>query len=715
MNTVFFCKLLFFSSFLFLYYIVLVSLFRLWFSGSGTAGYSGDGGIPTAALLYYPTDVAADKWGNVYFTDYQNSAVRFVNTTSKIITSVTTGLYTSVHYTGDAGPASLAKFYLPFFLTMDPTGQALYIGDSGNNVIRSISLSTRNTYPPVLCPSGQAWFSSACTTGCCSCQAGNYCPGDNYQYACLAGTYFTTTGNSDQSGCLPCASGSYSSVAGSLGCTICPAGKYAHSTSGAAYCIDCPVNTYNSNPGASDDSQCTLCNYDQLSLGGSTSCSYAITNIAGTSSSAGFTGDGGFATSATLNYPNGLILSSAANPVAYIADSNNGKIRVMRSATKRISSIVFNAYTLQTMGAFAPYDLAFDNTSTFMYVADLNNAIRRINFNDPVVNMTRFVGNGTVGGCSSDNTLAPSKYPLRQPGSIAMDSSNNIFIADTGNHRVVKYVASTMTMTVVAGATTCPALAGATGDGTANALLNSPWGVAVSSSGALYIADTNNCRIRVVDPTTGYVVSNYAGSPNGVCGFAGDGVPATNAVLNRPTKLALFAQSAPTSAPTSATIIAPTIEVIRTPTSEKPTPSRSLSTSSSSYLLYIADQANHCIRVVKLAGSSSIPYIYTLAGTCEISGYSTNGGPVTLALFNNPSALAVDASGNVYVSDRSNALVRKIKTSAPSSTTAYDVPDGSYIGTVAGNGLFASNSYYGTYTSAYYLFLMSDHRCGNHC
>ena len=512
---------------------------------------------------------------------------------------------------------------------------------------------------------------------------------------------------SDQSSCLPCASGYYASVAGSLRCTICPAGKYAQSAAGAAYCMDCPINTYNSNPGASDVSQCTSCNNNQLSFGGSTSCSYAITNVAGTSTATGFTGDGGAATSAKLNYPNGLILSSAASPIAYIADSNNGKIRMVTSSSKTITSVTLNPHTLKTMGAFSPYDLAFDNTSTFMYVADLNHAIRRIDFTGiGGSNMTRVVGTGTA-GCSAVNTLAPSRYLLQNPQSIAVDSSNNIFIADTGNNRVVQYVASTMTMTVVAGASTCPAAsvsAGSTGDGTANTLLNGPCGVAVSSSGALYIADTNNCRIRVVDPTTGYVVSNYAGSPNGVCGFAGDGVPATNAVLNRPTKLALFAQSAPTSAPTSATIIAPTIEVIRTPTSEKPTPSRSLSTSSSSYLLYIADQANHCIRVVKLAGSSSIPYIYTLAGTCEISGYSTNGGPVTLALFNNPSALAVDASGNVYVSDRSNAMVRKITTSVPSSMSAYKVPDGTYIATTAGSGLFATNSYYGTDASIYIVY-----------
>ena len=109
---------------------------------------------------------------------------------------------------------------------------------------------------------------------------------------------------------------------------------------------------------------------------------------------------------------------------------------------------------------------------------------------------------------------------------------------------------------------------------------------------------------------------------------------------------------------------------------------------------------------MKLTGLSNVPYIYTLAGTCEIPGYSTNGGPVTLALFNNPSALAVDASGNVYVSDQSNALVRKITTSVPSSKHFQGVLDGSYIATAAGNGLFATNSYYGTYASICQLHSM---------
>ena len=72
--------------------------------------------------------MAVDKWGNVYFSDYENSAVRLINTTT--ITSIISGLYTSVHYTGDAGPASLATFYNPYFLTMDPAGQMVEAGQA---------------------------------------------------------------------------------------------------------------------------------------------------------------------------------------------------------------------------------------------------------------------------------------------------------------------------------------------------------------------------------------------------------------------------------------------------------------------------------------------------------------------------------------------------------------------------------------------------------
>ena len=174
----------------------------------------------------------------------------------------------SATYTGDAGPASLANFNNPYSLTMDPIGQVLYIGDSGNNVIRSIFLSSQNSYPPVLCPSGQAWFSSACS-GCCSCSAGNYCPGDNLQYGCPAGTYST-----------------HNTLAPTAAPTVAPTSSF---------------------PSA-----------------------MVITTIAGTGT-AGSTGDGGSATSALLNAPFGIALDSNGDNV-YIAEYGNQKIRMISSA-----------------------------------------------------------------------------------------------------------------------------------------------------------------------------------------------------------------------------------------------------------------------------------------------------------------------------------------------------------------------------------------------
>ena len=610
-------------------------MFLLFFliTGSSIVGYAGDGGRPTAASLYNPWDVAVDKWGNVYFTDYQYSAVRLINTTSRNITSIVSGLYTSVQYTSDAGPASLAKFYHPSFLTMDPFGQALYIGDSGNNVIRSISLSTQSIFPSKLCPSGQAapqWFGLQCT-GCCACAKGSYCPGNNNMYTCPAGTSNNLNSSTSATACVVCNTGSYSSKAGSLTCSLCPAGTYSSSIAGtgSTHCVSCPIGTYNPTMGSS---KCMLCPAGMEALGGATACSYSITTIAGVGGLSGSTGDGGNGVSALLSSSASGFTTDNTGQHGYIADYGNRKIRVLDLTMGTITTLATSLSADYAAGGTStslpatmyPFAVDIGGTGKVLFVVDYtNHIVRKIVLSTGI--MSRYVGS-TTPGCTTDSTTLGNAFSLNYPRGIVVDSSNNVYIADTGNHRIVMTMNSTYMTSIVAGQTlgVVGGNSGSTGDGdpATSARLNAPWGVALDVDGLLHIADTGNCRVRQVSSgiiTT--VVGGFTGQV--VCGYAGDGGPASSAVLNQVVSIAF------------------------SPTND----------------MYIADTSNYCIRIV----NALTDIITTFAGSCVNQG-ATGDGPVAYARFNVINGVTFDALGNLYVMDTGNDIVRKVNVRMATST-----------------------------------------------
>ncbi len=227
-------------------------------------------------------------------------------------------------------------------------------------------------------------------------------------------------------------------------------------------------------------------------------------------------------------------------------------------------------------------------------------------------------GNGTA-GFSGDGGLATAAQ-IHAPYGVAADSAGNLYIADQSNNRI-RAVTAAGVISTLAGIGT----AGFSGDGgqAAAAQLNFPSGVAVDSTGNIFIADLNNSRIRKV--TTAGVISTVAGT--GSQGFSGDGGPATAAQLNFPIGLAVDSLGN----------------------------------------LYIADQANNRIRKVTAFG-----VITTVAGN-GTAGFSGDGGLATSAQLNSPAGVAVTPSGNLYIADRGNNRIRKV--------TTFGV-----ITTVAGNG-----------------------------
>jgi trimeric autotransporter adhesin len=248
------------------------------------------------------------------------------------------------------------------------------------------------------------------------------------------------------------------------------------------------------------------------------------TVFAGTGAN-GFAGDGGPAAQAELNNPVGLAMDKSGN--LYIADSSNNRIRQI-SPGGVITTIAGNgqaAYTGNGGPALSaalnfPVGVAVDASGN-VYIADTSNSVVRMVTPAGIIATLAGVGNAASGGDQGPATSAG----LNEPWGVAVDSAGNVYISDSGNN-TVRVVGKNGIINQFAG----DYGAGSIGDGgyAINALLNNPTGLIVDSAGNVYIVDQNNFRIRRVN--TDGIISNYAGS--GVEGGAGDEGIATGATMN---------------------------------------------------------------------------------------------------------------------------------------------------------------------------------------
>src|ERR1700741_118902 len=174
------------------------------------------------------------------------------------------------------------------------------------------------------------------------------------------------------------------------------------------------------------------------------------------------------------------------------------------------------------------------------------------------------------------------------------------------------YESKAQTISTIAG----NGISGYTGDGGAStsAQLNAPYGTRFDASGNMYIADALNHRIRKIN--TNGIITTIAGT--GVTGYSGDGGAATAAQLSRQTDIAIDATGN----------------------------------------MYISDEFNHCIRKIDTLG-----IISTFAGTGGVAGYSGDGGAATAAQIYNPNTISIDVNGNIYISDYTSEVIRKVNTS----------------------------------------------------
>ena len=301
-----------------------------------------------------------------------------------------------------------------------------------------------------------------------------------------------------------------------------------------------------------------------------------------------------------------LIASNDAGSTPSVpAGQASGTLSVTTAPTMRSSAYTFvgirgNAGSVNGVGTVAslnnPYGVTMD-TSGNAYIADTNNhCIRRVT---PYGLTTTFAGMPTVAGYV-DNTLTTAQF--RNPRDITLDSAGNMYVTDTGNN-VIRKISPLGVVTTFAGNTSA-----GSSDGTGPAAdFNNPTSITCDPSGNVFVADTNNHCIRKITPAG--AVTTFAGTNNSALT---DGAGRA-ARFNSPCGIAYDAFSRN---------------------------------------LYVADTNNHCIRIVTLNG-----VVTTLAG--NNSNGMTNGIG-TVADFNAPTGIATDLSGYIYVSDSNNHLIRKV-------------------------------------------------------
>jgi sugar lactone lactonase YvrE len=369
---------------------------------------------------------------------------------------------------------------------------------------------------------------------------------------------------------------------------------------------------------------------------------YILTTVAG-NGGAGYLEDRVVATSTQINNPFDIVFDDKGN--MYIADTNNSRIRkvdasgeITTVAGNGIRGFYGNNVPATTAQLANPTGSLVDASGNLYFADQNNNVIRKVDISGDIITVA---GNG--GSFFSGDGGDARGATLYSPSGVALDGNGNLYIADLYNNRIRK-VDTSGTISTVAG----NGNSGYSGDGDAAtaAQLNRPIRVAVDSGGNLYIADSGNNRIRMVN--TSGIISTVAG--NGSAGYSGDGGSATLAQLNGPSGMTVDGKGN----------------------------------------LYIADTGNNRIRMVDTLGN-----IVTVAGN-GTGGYSGDGGVATSSSLKTPYGVAVDNSDNLYIADTGNNRIRMLKVASDNANlsgltlsggnslgTAFDSSTTSYTANVA--------------------------------
>ena len=535
-------------------------------AGTGEHGFGGDGGPAAKALFRSVSSLAIDGDGNLYIADYWNNRIRRVDTRGIITTVAGTG---QEGYSGDGGPASKARINGPLGVAVDVSGN-LYIADADNHRVRRVdargTITTvagtgRSSYGGDGGPAARAHLSTP--VGLAFDGVGNLYIADHHDHRIRRvdnrGTITTVAGTGEKGYGGDGSRAVEAQLDGPLGIAIDVAG-----------------NLY-----ISDNYNHRIRRVDTAGT---------ITTVAG-DGRGDFGGDGGPAVKAHVSYPNDVALDGAGN--LYIADRWNHRIRRV-DATGTITSIAgIGSSSYGGDGGPAveahlhePEDVALDEAGN-LYIADSgNHRIRRV---DSEGIITTVAGTGTS-GYSGDGGPAVEAQ-LYTPRGVAVDGAGNLYIADYLNGRIRRVDSEGIITTVTDRA-------------------DYPSDLVVDESGTLYIADSENDRILRVDKSGNHTVVAGTGKE----GFGGDGGPAVEAQLWMPGGVGLGGAGD----------------------------------------LYIADSANNRIRLVDNSG-----IITTVAGVGD-GIYGGGTGPAAQGALFGPIGVASDPSGHLYIADHSNAVIRRV-------------------------------------------------------
>lgn len=612
-------------------------------------GDNGDGGLAATSLL---DPAALEAHGSeLYVADSFGNRIRKISATGIISTVVGTG---QPGFSGDGGPATAAELFTPVDVTFDATGN-MYIAEVTNRRVRRVD--------------GAGNIQTVAGNGLAGYQ------GDDVPATQTAVTPYGIT--VDAQGNIYIADfnnrrvrkvdtqGTMRAFAGN--------GQFGWSGDGGpatAAALGAPADVAVDSIG-----NVYIADYSAASVIRKVDTNGIITTIAGIGLTL-FTGDGGPASNAAFNRPRRLLTDSTNN--LFIFDVGNHRVRRIDANTQIVTTVAGNGVdansgdggTAVSASLLSPVDAflglaadaagslyvssrrttleawSFDRTvrkiapsatintiaavgdtgdggaganavvdphgirfgkgvqAANLYIADRrNNQIRRVSgFSGTIVTSA---GSGVYGFSGDGNSALNAA--LKAPRGVAADADGNFWIADSENHRIRK-VAAAGTITTVAGNGT-GGYGGDNGSAT-SASLNIPYAVDLDTAGNVYIADRFNNRIRKVTP--GGTITTIAG--NGTVASTGNGGLATLASIGSPTDV----------------LVAPDGSI------------------------YIAENGTHQVRKITPAG-----IILPVAGTGSF-GYSGDGGLALTAQLNQPGQVALDANGNLFISDQSNRRVRRV-------------------------------------------------------